>query len=407
MARRLQQETTINSTTSTSEYSDEPMSNKPMSDEAVKVSSHAQQDAMAQQTGAPTELPRAASGNAVQWMVLLGAFIVALTLAATLGAPVPLSDLWSHDAARAEVAQRIFWRFGGEWGLRPVRLLAGALVGASLATSGAALQAVFRNPLAEPYLLGISAGGALGAAVGVALQGSTSLRVLDNSLFDVSSVLAFGGAVAASSLVYVLGQRGNNGASAGAFAGASNRGGLLLTGVAVSSFLAALMALVVALSNRADLAQQIMFWMLGGLTRATSAQNAVLFVSFVAGLGTLLWSARDLNALRAGDEEAMSLGVPVVALHRRLLLAAALMSAAAVATAGLIGFVGLLAPHLIRLLFGSNARAMIPAAAVGGATLLVSCDALARSVVQPVELPVGIITALLGVPLFLFLARRS
>jgi iron complex transport system permease protein len=168
----------------------------------------------------------------MRWLWLFGAFIVALFLAATLGAPVPLSDLWSQDATRAEVAQRIFWRFGGEWGLRPVRLLAGALVGASLATSGAALQAVFRNPLAEPYLLGISAGGALGAAVGVALQDSASLRVLDNSLFDASAVLAFGGAVAASLLVYVLGQR----RSSGTLGGASQRGGLLLTGVAVSSF---------------------------------------------------------------------------------------------------------------------------------------------------------------------------
>lgn len=343
------------------------------------------------------------SKSTLRWLLLFGTFVVALLLAATLGAPVPLSDLWSQDATRAEVAQRIFWRFGGDWGLRPVRLLAGALVGASLATSGAALQAVFRNPLAEPYLLGISAGGALGAAIGVALQGSSTLRVLDNSLFDASAVLAFAGAVAASLLVYALGQR----RSSGTVAAASSRGGLLLTGVAVSSFLAALMALVVALSNRADLAQQVMFWMLGGLTRATPAQNGVLGASFVIGLGMLLWSARDLNALRAGDEEALSLGVPVVALHRRLLLAAALMSAAAVATAGLIGFVGLLAPHLTRLLFGSNARVMIPAAALGGATLLVSCDAVARSVVQPIELPVGIITALLGVPLFLFLARRS
>jgi iron complex transport system permease protein len=400
--------------TGPSEYSDETVSDQLPSEETVKASApvHAphtpephDQTSLhqpVQGSNVPTVPLRPSAGNSLHWLLLLSAFILALLLAATLGAPVPLSDLWSHDAARAEVAQRIFWRFGGEWGLRPVRLLAGVLVGASLATSGAALQAVFRNPLAEPYLLGISAGGALGAAVGVTLQGVAWLRVLDNNLFDASSVLAFGGAIGASALVYVLG-RGSRGASLGI----SDRGGLLLTGVAVSSFLAALMALVVALSNRADLAQQIMFWMLGGLTRATSTQNAVLCVSFVVGLGTLLWSARDLNALRAGDEEAMSLGVPVVALHRRLLLAAALMSAAAVATAGLIGFVGLLAPHLIRLVFGSNARAMIPAAAVGGATLLVSCDAVARSVVQPVELPVGIITALLGVPLFLFLARRS
>jgi iron complex transport system permease protein len=369
----------------------------------MKESAHASQNFAAQQNSASMLSSLLSGSNAARWVLLLCTFVVALLLAATLGAPVPLADAWSSDAARAEVAQRIFWRFGGEWGLRPVRLLAGVLVGASLATSGAALQAVFRNPLAEPYLLGISAGGALGAAVGVALQGSTSLRVLNNNLFDASSTLAFAGAVAASGLVYALGQRG----SKGVFSGVADRGGLLLTGVAVSSFLAALMALVVALSNRADLAQQILFWMLGGLTRATSAQNAVLCLSFIVGMGTLLWSARDMNALRGGDEEAMSLGVPVVALHRRLLLAAALMSAAAVATAGLIGFVGLLAPHLTRLLFGSNARLMIPAAALGGATLLVSCDALARSVAQPVELPVGIITALLGVPLFLFLARRS
>jgi iron complex transport system permease protein len=288
--------------------------------------------------------------------------------------------------------------------------LAGLLVGASLAAAGAALQTVFRNPLAEPYLLGISAGGALGATVGTVLGtaagtaiGNDLLRVLEGGGFDLAAVLAFAGALAASGLVYTLGQH----RSANVFSAASGRGGLLLTGVAVSSFLAALMALVVALGNRADLAQQIMFWMLGGLTRATPPQNTLLLICFAGGVVTLMWSARDLNALRAGDEEALALGVSVGALHRRLLIASALMSAAAVSTAGLIGFVGLLAPHLVRLVFGSDARVMVPAAALGGATLLVGCDAVARSVVRPVELPVGIITALLGVPLFLFLARRA
>jgi iron complex transport system permease protein len=126
----------------------------------------------------------------MRWLLLFGALIVALLLAATLGAPVPLSDLWSQDATRAEVAQRIFWRFGGEWGLRPVRLLAWSIGRSVAGHFGCGVAGGVRNPLAEPYLLGISAGGALGAAVGVALQDSSSLRVLDNSLFDASAVLA-------------------------------------------------------------------------------------------------------------------------------------------------------------------------------------------------------------------------
>jgi iron complex transport system permease protein len=181
---------------------------------------------------------------------------------------------------------------------------------------------------------------------------------------------------------------------------------LLLTGVALSAFLTALMSLVVALSPRPELAQQTTFWLLGGLANATMPKNLMLLITLVAGVGMLLTSARDLNALRVGDQEAASLGISVVALHRKLLFAAALMAAAAVSVAGLIGFVGLLAPHLMRLLFGSDARTVIPAAALGGGALLAGCDAVARSAAPPVELPVGIITALLGVPLFLFLARR-
>ena len=311
---------------------------------------------------------------------------------------MPLADLWSVDEQRLSVARRIFlWTEDG-WGLRPVRLLAGLLVGATLATSGAALQAVFRNPLAEPYLLGISAGGALGATIAAALNLPTLAG------FDPSSLLAFFGALAASGLIYQLGQgkalqiRGTHG---------FDRSTLLLIGVAISAFLGALMSLVVALSNRADLAQRTMFWLLGSLSRATPAQNWVLTISLGIGLSILLASARDLNAMQVGDEEAVSLGVPIKTVHRRLLLVAALMSAAAVAASGLIGFIGLLAPHLIRLLFGNNSRTLMPATAIGGATLLIACDAIARSAVPEVEIPVGVITALLGVPLFLLLALRS
>ena len=334
-----------------------------------------------------------------KWIVFIALALLVVLAAFALGAPIPLSDLWSGDAARAEIARRIFWIEGGVWGLRPIRIVAGALAGASLALAGAALQSVFRNALAEPYLLGTSAGGALGATVGLAVQGSAprGLALLPAG-FDLSSLLAFVGALGATALVYFLGR--------GASTREGNRGGgLLLTGVAVSAFASALMALIVSLGSRADLAQQITFWMLGSLTRAAPPHNLTMLVAFVVGFLILLLSARDINALRGGDDDAASLGVPVESLHRRLIFCAAILGAATVAAAGLIGFIGLMAPHLVRRVFGADARVLLPASALGGAVLLVACDAVARSAARPVELPVGIVTALLGVPLFLALSR--
>lgn len=351
--------------------------------------------------------------NHGRWLALIGVLMVIVILAATIGAPVPFSDLWSSEPQKMQIAWRIFWRegglSGGDWGLRPVRIFAGMLVGAALASSGACLQSVFRNPLAEPYLLGVSSGGALGATIGLWLQ--------PRAAFDLSVPLAFVGALTASALVYALGTTTSGATSSTGFAsgnrlnvnrtGGGNRGVLLLSGVALSSFLSSLMALILALSDSANLAQKIVFWSLGTLTRASSSQNVLLLIVLTIGMTILLRSSRDLNALRMGDEEAQTLGVDVRKLHFRLLFAAALMSAVAVAFCGLIGFVGLLAPQAVRKMFGGDIRVLVPAAAIGGATLLVGCDAIARSVAPPVELPVGVVTALLGVPLFLWLARRS
>lgn len=331
----------------------------------------------------------------LRWILLVGIVIVMTICAWVWGAPVSISDLWARDEVRADVARRIFWRADGDWGLRPLRLCAGLLIGASLATSGACLQSVFRNPLAEPYLLGISSGGALGATVGLCLQKTANFAI------DLTWLFALCGALFSSWLVYVLGAR-TSASTRGA-----NRGALLLTGVAISAFLSAIISLILALSNSEDLAQQIVFWTMGTLTRVDARQNVVLTIALFVGLAILFASSRDLNALRSGDDEAESLGVDVRALHMRLLFAVALMSAVAVASAGLIGFIGLLAPHMVRRVFGNDARVLVPASALGGAALLVGCDALARSLVTGIELPVGIITALLGVPLFLVLARRS
>jgi iron complex transport system permease protein len=341
---------------------------------------------------------RGKNAAAGRWALLLIMCGVVVMWSLTWGAPLSLRDLWSSYPEQQETAWRIFLWTADGWGLRPPRVLAGLLVGASLAAAGAALQTVFRNPLAEPYLLGVSAGGALGATLALWLQ--LALPSWFGS-FGAVSLCALLGSLGSTFLVYQLGQARPDSSGPG-----SDRSSLLLCGVAVSSLLTSAMSLVITLAARSDLMTQIQFWLLGGLAGVTMAQNALLGVTLSLGLWLLLSASRDLNALQLGDEEAAGLGVSVITVQRRLLLAAALMSSAAVAAAGMIGFVGLLAPHLMRLLFGSNARAVVPAAAIGGAILLCACDTLARSVAAPIEIPVGILTALLGVPLFLFLLRR-
>ncbi|MEO6907704.1 MAG: iron ABC transporter permease [Abditibacteriaceae bacterium] len=329
----------------------------------------------------------------MRWALLLTCFVVVVAFALVWGAPLSCRDIWSNDAIRGQAARDIFLH------LRPTRVLAGILVGAGLAVSGSALQTVFRNPLAEPYLLGVSAGGALGATIVRAFMGNTAAAL---GGFDPAVIAAFVGALATTFAVYHLGK-----GSGKYFGGGFDRALLLLVGIAVSAFLASLMTLVVAVASRTDLARIVLFWLMGSLADATASGNWVMAFCLIVGLAIMLSSARDLNALQVSDEEAASLGVDIGKLHRRLLFAAALVSAAAVALAGLIGFIGLLAPHCIRLLFGNDARITLVASAFGGAILLVGCDALARSAIPPVEVPVGIITALIGVPLFLWLARKG
>ena len=334
-----------------------------------------------------------AASSSRRWLLLFFALLTVTILALTLGAPIPLHDLWSQNPDARAIAQRIFIT------IRPPRVIAALLVGANLAVSGSALQAAFRNPLAEPYLLGTSAGGALGAAIALWLQPPT-LPLLGQ--VGMVSLFAFAGALGASLLISQLG-RGRRANGVPQF----DRASLLLCGVAVSSLLGALMSLIIVLSPRIELAQQVAFWLLGGLSGVTPTHNWLLSPALCGGLWLLLSSARDLNAARLGDEEMSALGVDAKRLHRRLLIAAALMSAVAVAAAGLIGFVGLLAPHAMRLLVGAHPRAAIPGAAIGGAILLCACDTMAHSVVPSQEIPVGIFTALLGVPLFLWLLRQS
>lgn len=326
------------------------------------------------------------------WLVLSLLLIAAAVLAVGIGpVPVPpgevlraLTDALAGrpEATPADAIVRI----------RLPRVVLAAVVGAGLATSGAALQGLFKNAMADPYLLGISAGGALGATLAIALGlGMTAVGLAPVPLF------AFLGALAAAWVVYLLGRTG----------GRVHTETLLLAGVAMSALLSAAMSFLIALSNRHEVVNAVYFWMLGGFYRADWPRVAVAMPYALLGSGLSWLYARDLNALLLGEESALHLGVDVERMKIIVLTGAALASAAAVSVSGIIGFVGLIAPHVVRLVQGPDHRALIPSAALVGALFLVVCDTLARTAFAPTEMPIGVLTAFTGVPFFLYLLRRS
>ncbi|MDQ3448092.1 MAG: iron ABC transporter permease [Chloroflexota bacterium] len=270
--------------------------------------------------------------------------------------------------------------------LRLPRVLTAMTVGTGLALAGTVLQGLLRNPLADPYVLGTASGAALGAAI--ALLVPIQVAFLGLGLLHI---LAFAGALIAVWLVYRL----SSGASAGSLTS------VLLTGYAVGSLLAAGLSLAMYLSG-ANL-RQIFFYLLGSFATASWQQLAVGLPLVAAGSALILTRARALNALLLGEETALHLGLDVRRERAVLLLLASLVTAASVALAGLIGFVGLVVPHVVRIAVGPNARAVLPLAAVFGASFLVLADLVARI---PGEIPVGIVTAVVGAPFFLSLLRR-
>ncbi len=274
--------------------------------------------------------------------------------------------------------------------LRLPRALLGALVGGALAVSGAALQALLGNPLADPYLLGVSGGAAcgtlLGALLGLGVRGA----------WGSSFALPLAGFLGALVAVVVVGA----GASVG---GRLDRGRLLLSGVVVNALASAVLLFLLSFGDAAR-TQSFVFWMLGSLAGATPGAVKALAVYAAVGLALLLPLARAFDALALGEETAATLGIPVENVKRVAYLAASLLAAAAVATTGIIGFVGLLVPHAVRRLARGHV-ALLSLSFLGGAVLLVSADALARSLFAPAEISVGAVTALLGAPAFLILLR--
>ncbi|MBE0477315.1 MAG: iron ABC transporter permease [Coriobacteriia bacterium] len=273
--------------------------------------------------------------------------------------------------------------------LRLPRVLLAALVGASLAGAGVLYQALFRNPLADPFILGVSSGAGLGVtAVLAATAGATGLRLVG------VPAAAFAGALATIVLVAGLARR----------EGRMDVASLLLAGIAVSYTLAALTSFLLVFAKQSM--ASVVFWMMGGLTGASWGQLRMVAPMFALGAVVPLLTARELNIVLLGDERASQLGVDVERLKRALLAAGSLLVAGAVAVSGLVGFVGLMTPHMVRLAFGPDHRLVTPASLLAGATAMVLADLAARTVLAPVELPVGIVTALAGGPFFVWLLLR-
>jgi iron complex transport system permease protein len=270
------------------------------------------------------------------------------------------------------------------WELRAPRVALGALVGGTLALAGGAYQAVFRNPLADPYLLGAAAGAGLGATAAIVYAGSIPLPLA-----------AFAGATAAVGGAYLLGRS----------VGGRETATLVLAGVAMAAFLTALQTLV--LQSDTDNVRAVYTWLLGRLSSA-GWSDVVLALPYAAVSGAVVLAHRRvLDVLRVGDEEAHALGVPVGRVRLVVVAAATLGTAAAVAVSGLIGFVGIVVPHAVRLLAGSSYRTVLPLSVLFGAAFLVLCDVAARTAVAPAELPIGVVTACVGAPFFVLVLRTT
>ena len=319
------------------------------------------------------------------------ALLVAGTAAAVLAAvrlgPVPLTTAETVQALLGEGTREHRLIVGG---LRLPRALLAVLVGGGLALAGATFQALLRNPLAEPYILGISGGAAVGAvavlAFGLAAQGSW-----------VVPAAAFAGALVAIGLVFRV-------------AAAAGRGldvrVLLLAGVVVGAFFTAVIALLLSISE-ASTVQSAVLWMMGSLAGADWRDVTVVAAYTLPATLVLVGLARSLNLMAIGEETAGYLGTDVERVKRLAYAVASLVTAAGVAVAGVIGFVGLIVPHAIRILVGSDHRVLLPLSFLAGAGFLTAADVGARMVLAPTEIPIGVVTALVGVPLFLVLLRRT
>lgn len=322
----------------------------------------------------------------------IAAMVISLFVGPADLGPAEILALLTDPAAR-DAGSALALKGSIVWEIRLPRMLMALFVGAGLSTTGAAIQGLFRNPLADPALIGVSSGAALAAAayivIGTVILGSSSHWAFGLPL------CAFAGGLATTWLVLRLGA---------SFSGTSIAT-MLLAGIAINAMAVAGVGIFYYISNDVQL-RSVTFWALGSLNGADWSSVMVAGLILVAVI-MLLFEAQPLNAIVLGDSEARHLGVSVAALKRRVVVYTALGVGVAVSLTGIIAFVGLVVPHLVRLAIGSNHRTVLPASALLGATLVLAADTLARVVVTPAELPIGIVTALVGGPFFIYLIARQ
>ena len=337
----------------------------------------------------------AAPGLSLAWaafgaVVLAGALLVGFAVGPVdLGAGAILREILSHvpllgvNSPFDDADQAIFWQ------LRAPRVALGALVGAMLASAGAGYQGVFRNPLADPYLLGAAAGAGLGATLVIAYANDVGASR------ELRPLAAFAGATVGVAAAYAIGRS----------VGGRSTASLILAGVTVASFLTAVQTFVQ--QRNTDTVQEVYAWLLGQLETSGWREVAIAVPYMAVSWAVLLLHGRLLDVLAVGDEEALSLGVNVSRVRLLVLGAATLGTAAAVALSGLIAFVGIIVPHAIRLIAGTSYRVVLPLSIMLGAAFLVLADILARTLTSPAELPIGVVTAFFGAPFFALLLRRT
>ncbi|WOC13553.1 FecCD family ABC transporter permease [Gordonia sp. MP11Mi] len=340
----------------------------------------------------------------IRTRILLPVLILALPLVVIGSASIGTIDVSVGEAARVIVGHLIPgmpWMSDGSlsavqdsavWDFRLPRTLLAVLTGAALALAGALMQAVVHNPLAEPYILGVSAGAGVGAVSAIVFGVGSAVGIGGVGI----SASAFFGALVATVAVYLLASK----------SGRIAPQRLILAGVALGAFLSAITSYL-TVSTDAQNVYSIMFFLLGSVSAATMGHLVLPAVALGAvGLFAAL-RAKSLNALLVGDDAASSFGVDVNRLRTVVLVASALLTGSVVAVSGGIGFVGLVVPHVARIVVGSDHRRMLPVAVSGGAVFLAVCDLAARTVAQPTEVPLGVLTAIVGAPFFLWLLRRD
>jgi iron complex transport system permease protein len=328
-------------------------------------------------------------------MIVLGVALLLIIVAATAigSVPVPLDTSFKVILDKLPfIAITHTWTDGTGtiiWDVRLPRVLLAGIVGAALAVAGATYQGLFRNPLADPYLIGVAQGASLGAVIGFLLPVAWNLTAI-----GIIPVFAFAGAILATLVVYLLARVGKT----------LPVTTLILSGVALSALLSSVVSYLVISSN--DQMHNILFWMMGSFSMSEWSEVGIVLPYVAVGITVIVIFARLLNVMQLDEEQAQQLGVNVERYKLILLAAATLITAASVSFVGTIGFVGIIIPHAVRLIWGADHRSLLPLSILTGAVFMIGADLLSRTVLAPKEIPIGVITAICGAPFFLYLLRK-